>query len=319
MHHVLADGATALDMFTRLCSNEADPPPPPPLDGVGTVSTRKIVLNGLVRFARRPWYLATKVIPTTVVGVLKARRSARSHAMSGVFTAPRTPLNANVSERRSVAYVQLDLADVKTVKDKFGVTVNDVILALVSAVLRGLLLDRAALPGSALVVMVAVSVFDAERTGRNQLALMLSSLCTDVADPVDRLKAIADASSAAKSDVSTIGPSHLQDLMECLPGFLALSMRLYRWSGRTHRQPVYNLTVSNVRGPQEQCYLMGAAVKARYAFGPVFHGAGLDIIAMSLDGNLDVGFTACSDVLPNLWGLADALPVALKELLEAAQ
>jgi hypothetical protein len=63
---------------------------------------------------------------------------------------------------------------------------------------------------------------------------------------------------------------------------------------------------------------MGATVRARYAFGPVFYGAGLNITVMSLNGNLDVGLVSCSDLLPDLWDLAGGLRLALKELLDAS-
>lgn len=238
--------------------------------------------------------------------------------MSGIFSAPRTPFNGNLTEHRTIAYVQLDLGDVKTVKEKFGVKVNDVMLALVSGALRQILVDRAALPEAALVAAMPISVFEANRASRNQLSGMLSSLCTDIADPADRLKAIAEASSVAKAHSLAIGSTLLQDWTQCAPWLLTLGMRIYRWSGLSERRPVYNLTLSNVPGPQVQCYLLGAAVRARYAFGPLFHGAGLLIIVMSLNGNLDVGVVSCSDLLPDLWDLTDGLPVALKELLDAA-
>ena len=321
MHHVLGDGTAALDILSRLCSTEADSPPPAPRDGIGTVTKRQIVLDGLVRFARRPWLLATRALPGTIAAVIKlraVRRAARGQTLRGIFSAPRTPFNGNISGRRTMAFVQLDLRDVKTVKDKFGVTVNDVMLALASGAIRQFLLDRAALPQAALVALMPVSVFEPNRDGRNQLSLTRTSLRTDIADPADRLKAITTASSVAKANASAIGPTLLQDWWDCAPGLSVLGMRLYRWVGLGGRRKIYNLTLSNVPGPQVQHYLFGAAVRARYAFGPVFYGAGLNITVMSLNGNLDVGFVSCSDLLPDLWELADGVPLALKELLDAA-
>ena len=319
MHHVLGDGVTGLDIVSRLLSTEAEPPPPEVIDGVGTVGKWKIVLDGLVRFAGRPWFLVTNVLPATVAALVKTiRRSARGQAMSGIFSAPRTPFSGNLTEHRTIAYVQLDLEDVNTIKDQFGVKLNDVMLALVSGALRQLLLDRAALPRAALVAAMPISVFEANRASRNQLSGMLSSLYTDLADPADRLRAIAEASSVAKDHSFAIGATLLQDWMQCAPGLLTLGMRLYRWSGLSARRPVYNLTVSTVRGPQ-QSYLLGAPVKANYAFGPLFHGAGLLIVGMSHNGHLDVGLVSCSDLLPDLCEVADGLPLALKELRELTQ
>ena len=218
-----------------------------------------------------------------------------------------------------MAYVQLDLNDVKTVKNRFGVTVNDVMLALVSSALRRFLLDRSALPQATLVAAMPVSIFQPNRASRNQLSAMISSLCTDVADPVARLKAIAAASSVAKEHVSAVGPSLGLDWTQFAPRLLEVGWRVYRWSGLSDRRPIYNLTLSNVPGPQVQCYLMGAKVKASYKFGPVFHGAGLNITVMSLNGKVDIGLVSCSDLLPDLWELADGLPIALQELLDMAE
>jgi diacylglycerol O-acyltransferase len=40
---------------------------------------------------------------------------------------------------------------------------------------------------------------------------------------------------------------------------------------------------------------------------------------MSLNGKLDVGLVSCSDLLPDLWDLANGLPLALKELLDTPE
>ncbi len=107
---------------------------------------------------------------------------------------------------RNVAFAQLDLEDIKTVKNHFGVKVNDVVMALVSGVLRQFLLDRDELPESSLVAMVPVSVHDrSDRPGRNQVSGMFSRLETQIDDPAERLKAIAAANDTAKEHSSAIG------------------------------------------------------------------------------------------------------------------
>ena len=93
-------------------------------------------------------------------------------------------------------------------------------------------------------------------------------------------------------------------------------MRLYKWSGLSARRPAYNVSLSNVRGHEVQCYLLGAAIVGRYPLGPLLNGVGLNISVVSLNGKLDVGLVACPQLLPDLWDLADGLPIALKELLE---
>jgi diacylglycerol O-acyltransferase / wax synthase len=110
----------------------------------------------------------------------------------------------------------------------------------------------------------------------------------------------------------------MQDVLDCAPGLFGTVMRLYSWSKLSGRRPMCNVIVSNIRRPDVQYYLFGAAVRARYAFAPVFHGAGLSIDVMTLSGKLTLGLNSCSDLLPDLWDLAAGLPRALAELVEAA-
>lgn len=52
-----------------------------------------------------------------------------------------------------------------------------------------------------------------------------------------------------------------------------------------------------------------------YPFGPILAGAGLNITAMSYNGQLGFGIISSPDLAPDLWNLADALPAALDELM----
>ncbi len=150
VHHAGVDGVTGANLMSQLCATEADAPAPEPTAGVGGAQGWQIAAGGLVRFARRPLHLAN-VVPDTVSSLLATARRARAGlAMARPFTAPGTVFNARVSERRNVAFAELDLDGIKTVKNRFGVKVNDVVMALVSGVLRQYLTDRNELPNSSL-------------------------------------------------------------------------------------------------------------------------------------------------------------------------
>jgi WS/DGAT/MGAT family acyltransferase len=290
------------------------------VDGVGGGSGWQIAAGGLVRFATRPLQLAN-VVPQTLSSVVATvRKAVEGQAMARPFAAPRTAFNASISGRRNIAYAQLDLEDVKKVKDHFGVKVNDVVMALVSGVLRQYLAERNALPESSLVASVPVSVHGkSDRPGRNQVSAMFSSLHTQVADPAERLKAIAEANVVAKEHSSAIGDSLLQDWSQfAAPAAFGIAMRVYARTRLTESMPVHNLVVSNVPGPQVPLYFLGCGVKAMYPLGPIFHGSGLNITVMSLNGKLDVGLISCPELVPDLWEMADDFGVALEELLAAA-
>ncbi len=319
VHHSGVDGVTGANLMSQLCSTEADAPAPDPVDGVGGGNQIEIALGGLVKFASRPLALAN-VLPATVSSVAKTVARARSGStMARPFAAPPTAFNATVTSQRNIAYAQLDLEDIKKVKNHFDVKVNDVVMALVSGVLRKFLQDRGELPESSLVAMVPVSVHGkSDRPGRNQVSGMFASLQSSIADPVERLAAIAEANSVAKEHSSAIGATLLQDWTQfAAPAVFGLAMRTYAGTRLTRSRPVHNVVVSNVPGPQLPLYFLGCEIDAMYPLGPIFHGSGLNITVMSLAGKLNVGIISCPDLLPDLWDLADDFEVGMAELLAA--
>jgi diacylglycerol O-acyltransferase / wax synthase len=319
VHHAGVDGVSGANLMSVLCSTEPDAPPPDPVEGVGGVNHLELAATGLLKFATRPLHLAN-VLPSTVSSVVETVRRARSgQAMTRPFRAPQTAFNAAVTGHRNIAFAQLDLEDIKTVKNRFGVKLNDVVMALVAGVLRQFLLDRGELPPDPLVAMVPVSVRDkSDRPGRNQVSGMFSSLQTHIDDPAERLRAISAANSTAKEHSSAIAATLLQDWSQfAAPAVFGIAMRVYANTRLTDSRPVHNLVISNVPGPQVPLYFLGAEVKAMYPLGPIFHGSGLNITVMSLTGKLDVGLISCPELLPDLWDLADDFQVGLEELLAA--
>ena len=204
--------------------------------------------------------------------------------MAAPFTAPRTVLNTGFTAQRNIAFARLDLRDIKAVKDHFGVKVNDVVMALVSGVVRQFMQDRAELPGKSLVAMQPVSVHGlSESTARNQVSGMLVHLQTDIADPVERLKAVAEANRIAKEQVSAISPTLLEDFGETVGAvLLGIAKRVY--ARLTKFRPMYNVILSNVPGPDSGRYFLGAEIKAAYPFGPILLGAGLNFTLWSMNG-----------------------------------
>lgn len=313
-HHVFADGVTAGDLWAQFHAADGDAPPVVRVEGFGAVSTQRLIFDGLVRFAYRPWFLLTAVLPKTLASIFNtAFRALRGRSMRSPFSAPRTPFNGVAGGRRCLAWSRLYLDDIKAVKDHYNVKVNDVLLTLVSSALRQYLDSRGQLPSASLVAVTPIAVHDRESPTRNQMSAMFSSLYTDIEDPVERLKAVAAASSVAKEHSSAIGDTMVQDWARIAPKMLAVMMRIYTSTRLSQIRPPYNVSLSSVRGVQR--HILGAPIITNYPFGPILSGVGLTITAASLDGNVDMGILASPDLLPDPWALADALPSALKELL----
>lgn len=315
VHHSAADGVTYANLLSQLCSAEPDSPPPEPVAATAAPTPLRLAVSGLARFASRPLLLVVTVLPAAIRAVVDTiRRAARGRAMAAPFTAPRTRLNGRLTAQRNVAFARLDLDDIKKVKNHFGVSVNDVAMTLAGGVVRHYLLDRGELPTPSLVALVPVSVHAPSLDrGRNQVSGMFARLQTQLADPVTRLRALAEVTADAKEHAAAIDATLLQDFSQ-LTGPIALGVAKRVYARLTQFRPMYNLVVSNVPGPRTD-YFCGAEVLAAYPFGPVMHGCGLNITMWSINGKLHVSLISCPALLPDLSELADGFATGLKELL----
>jgi diacylglycerol O-acyltransferase len=272
---------------------------------------------------RRPLSMV-KVVPQTVraiTNIVQRRRSGAS-GMAAPLTAPRTHFNAPVTPHRKTAFATTSLAEVKEIKQAFGATVNDVVLTIVSGALRRYLEARNDLPEKSLIATCPVSVrSDKEVVGANQVSALFTTLATDIADPVERLGVIHEGNKGAKEEHNAVGADMLQGWAEfAAPTTFSLAARMYTGLRLSERHPViHNLVISNVPGPPFPLYFAGAKLVGLNPLGPIFDGAGLNITVLSYVDNIDWGFIACRELMPELWDLAEAIPDAQAELLKAAQ
>ena len=317
VHHAVVDGVAGANLLAQLCTLDPDAPAPQPVGGAGGGNPVQIAASGLLGFALRPLRLAT-VLPATILTLAQTVLRAREgRTMAAPFSAPATPFNGTITRYRNIAFSQLDMRDVMRVKDRFGVTVNDVVVALCAGVLRRFLLERGELPDNPLVATVPVSVHDkSDRPGRNHTTWMFCRVESQISDPAERIRTTASGNTAAKDHTAAMGPTLLHDWTQFGgPTMFGTAMRILP---RIPHSPVFNLILSNVPGPRDQLYFLGCQVDAMYPLGPILGGAGLNITVMSLNGELGIGIIACPDLVPELWNIADAFPDALKELLECA-
>jgi diacylglycerol O-acyltransferase / wax synthase len=316
-HHAVVDGIGGANLLAQLCSTVPDAPAPEPAARTGGANPLQIAVSGLKGAMLRPWRVS-RVLPATVATLAKTVVRARGggDTMAAPFAGPSTVFNGSFTRRRNIALTSVDFEDVKTVKERFGVTVNDVVTALCAGSLRQFLLDRDELSDSPLVASVPVSVRGkSDRPGRNQTTWMLCRLETHIDDPAQRLQSIAAGNAAAKDHAASMGPTLLQDWTQVAgQTMFGAAMKLLPRIPLPEKPP-HNLVMSNVAGPREQLYFLGCRIDAMFPLGPIIAGAGLNITVMSLNGRLGVGIISCPDLVPELWDLADAFPAALKELL----
>ncbi|GAA1924769.1 WS/DGAT/MGAT family O-acyltransferase [Nocardioides marmoribigeumensis] len=308
LHHATVDGLSGMSMLAHLTSLEPEAPAPKdesePLTAPGQVG---LLARAALRTASRPMRVGRLLAPSVGALAGTANRAARGTAMAAPFTAPRTSFNGTISGRRSVAFADLSLDEVKAVKRATGSTVNDVVITLCGGALRRYLESRGELPSTSLIATVPVSVRgESDAPGANQVSAMFTKLGTDVPDALERLALVSQGNRTAKEHQKAIPASALQEWAEmAAPRTFGMAVRVYSSLRLAERHPVvHNLVVSNVPGPPVPIYFMGGEVLGLYPLGPVFHGAGLNITVISSNGRLHVGIMACADQVPEPWDLA---------------
>jgi WS/DGAT/MGAT family acyltransferase len=223
-----------------------------------------------------------------------------------------------VTGNRTVAFIDVPLEEVKGVKQAFGVTVNDVLTAVVGGALRQYLAGRGELPERPLVAAEPVSVHEQAHgvQGTSKMSVMFTTLATDVDDPVERLRTIAASNARAKELNAVVGADTLLQWAEhfWLNGF-SLGARLYSLvHGADHHPVIHNLILSNVPGPPMPLYLAGARLAGIYPLGPLMDGAGLNVTILSEEDRVGFGIVACPELVPDVWQIAEAIPKALHEI-----
>lgn len=328
MHHATIDGVSGANLMMHLFDLEPEPAETAEVP-TGKPSSRpsdiELFARALVSRARRPLLLPGAMAQTVrgVTSLLMRRSRPGTPAMATPFTAPSTPFNRAITPHRRVAFARVPLEDVRAVKDAFGTTVNDVVLALTATAVMRWLHGRGERPERPLVAGVPVSTRgdDSVSMGANLLSAMFVPLATNIDDPVERLLSVREATKGAKEDFRAIGADRLQDWAEFSgPRLFGLAMRMYSEMQLADRHPpALNFLVSNVPGPPVPLYFAGGRLVSLYPMGPVIDGMGLNVTVLSYMDEIGFGFVACRELIPDLWDLADGVVAALGQLTSAAQ
>lgn len=234
--------------------------------------------------------------------------------------APRTPWNQAITPHRRFAYTTVSLEDAKKVRRAFGCTFNDVVMALCSGTLRKYLEKHDCLPDESLIAMVPVSVRSGDEGDayQNRVSALLADLATNEPDPQRRLRRVQQSMTAAKTNFAAVPAETLQDFTQFAPPAVAArAMRMYsRLRIADRMNPPFNLIISNVPGPSYPLYSAGARLEHFYPVSALADGQGLNMTVQSYNGNLDFGFIACRELVPDLWLMMDLLHESLQELLD---
>lgn len=328
IHHCMLDGASGAAMMGQLfdlSSDDAADSLPQLAAASPLPGNFELIANGLAEASKRPAALARNIFDTATEALPALLRATAVEeeevAATMPFTTPRTSLSAALSSERSIAFAHADLAKAKRIKEEFGVTVNDVVLACCTRSLRNWLVERDELPETPLVASVPVNIRDEGDTELgNHVSVMFMALPVHLDDPVEQLLFIHDDSSRAKKMHADAGPSMITRWADVAPPYLmSAGARLYsELHLADHHQPIHSLVISNVPGPPCELYAAGARVEALYPLGPVMEGAALNMTVLSYRGSIDLGVVACPRTVDQVEDIASGFADAFDDLCDLA-
>jgi WS/DGAT/MGAT family acyltransferase len=229
---------------------------------------------------------------------------------------PRTRFNRKLSDDRRFAYGTISLSTVKAVKERAGVTFNDVVVAVCTGALRHWLLELGELPGEPLRALVPVSVRTREqqRAFGNRIGAIVVPLPTHEPDPRRRLERAHEALTAAKRRQRALPPGLLTDAGNFLPPLIFTQASRMTAEVAARIAPPVNLIVSNIPGPSEPLYWHGARVEAYHPFTVIMDGVGLNMTAMSYLDGVGFGMVSDRDHVTDLWPVMEGIQTSLDEL-----
>jgi WS/DGAT/MGAT family acyltransferase len=323
-HHALIDGVSGVDVATLLLdmSPEFTAPVVAEWEPEPAPHASQLLLDTLHERLTEPAEIA-RSIRSMMRGPRRALKGAQdlAQSMSTMVTrdaiAPRTSINARTGRHRRIAVVRVPLADVKEIRRGVGGTVNDVVLAGVAGGLRQLFLHRADdTEDLQLRVLCPVSVRSADQKGAlgNKVSAMFVNLPVDNRPAVERLHAISAQTADLKERRQAVGAEMLLGMTEYVaPTLMSLAARV------VHRQPFFNLIVTNVPGPQQPLYLMGARLLEAFPIVPLTRNLTVVVGILSYDGTLHFGLWGDRDAAADIEVLASGIDDAFGELLKIAQ
>ena len=343
-HHCMVDGVGSVDVGHLLLDVSADAPaesePPHPDPGAritrpsrtarasgrpqaGPLSSLARVWEGLDSFA--PLAVAAQLTRAGIHGALHpaqaladARAAAELILREEIHGAPYTSLNRAIGTRRRFEVVSLPLQDMRAIKQALGGTINDVALTISASGLRALLLARGETPpAQGLRAMVPMNV----RLAAEHLALgnRISSLFLDLpvaeASTLERYFDTVARSDALKSDgQQAAGTTAVLEISSLAPPVLHSTLAQALYATR-----LFNLTITNVPGPQQTLYALGAPLREVHPLVPLAAEHAVGVAIVSYDGNAFFGVVADRDAVPDLDVMLDAMRDCAHELLAAAK
>jgi diacylglycerol O-acyltransferase / wax synthase len=304
VHHSAIDGVSGAEIVTAIHSLEPDAPLPRTQDdwqGEGAPSPLMVWSNAYANNLKRPLKLVSTV-RELVPNVIEANRRNQERKHEEETHLEKTRFNTSVSSFRVTDTLVMELPRIKKIREAVGgATINDVMVSVVGGALHKYLDAKGELPEQSLSCGAPINV-RAERNSDsvgNQVGMMMIDMATDIADPIERLKAVMEHASHSKETSAIVGQGMMMDISQSLwPQLMKATLKAASLAAKNIPTPIHTV-ISNVPGPQMPLYLAGARVEMMSGMGPLLDLVGLFHAVISCNGKITINFVACREMLPD--------------------
>ena len=326
VHHTAIDGVGGIELLSALLQLQPDDEPPDVPDlwqPERMPSSLELLGRAAISNAQKPLRLA-RAVAKAIPAAAQLPGRLRSHEIKlPSLAVPTTRFNARVSAHRAFDAATFSLGELKSIKSAVeGATVNDAVIAVCAGALRIYLDKLGELPEDSLAAVVPMSLRTRDEHGNegNRVAQFFCDMHTNIADPLERLAAVAESTREAKGSQQALGAQSLQQMSSVLPGaLLGLALRANAEIGaRTGTTGLLNTQISNIPGPPMPLYCAGAKLLGMYGLGPVVTGAALIHVIMSYCDLVTFSFTTDRALMPVTADYAEALRTSFGELVAAS-
>ena len=329
LHHCMVDGMAGVGLMKVLLDASPDatlpprqkmkfkaPPPPDPLSSLtaGFVDSYSDFIKTLLDACADLLSVAER---TAMNGAkIDTKELTKLFPEITAFTA-RLRFNVVYHGPQMFACTEIPLEEVKKIRHAAGTSVNDVILAIITASLRKYCeLHGDTVKGRLLRIMVPVNLRQSSsgQEWGNRISLIPVTIPFDIRDPRKLLIAVHHRTEFLKR----VHAAELVSLAGGLIGMLPLSLQ--GLAGPLASQlPVtpFNLVCTNVPGPQFPLYLLGHKMIDWYPYVPVGGEMAVNCAVLSYNGTVYFGFSGDVHAAPDLRRIEKLLRTSFEELRDA--
>lgn len=329
LHHAMVDGVSSVELIEVLHSTErgAAPPPPPattwqPRPVGGRLERLRHVVADQAATTLDGVREMSDLIRPGAIGALAQRMQALARAALDtapllVRPLPPTPFNAPIHPARDFAWVELPMAEVRSVRAALGGTINDLVLAILSGGLARYMRRHGFEPdGRELQAMCPVSVRRQDQSGEmgNLVSMVVPPLYVGISDAAARLEAERAAMVELKRRQQAVG---IYEVIAAANYWPAPLWRLV-WKLWPRTYFPFHITSTNVPGPRRPLFLGDHELLHWYPFGVQWTNNALFLCTLSYREYLTLGPVSDPEVIPDVWEFAEDLRAAYEELRAAA-